>query len=170
MTSDSVAAAPAQQWEYLLVHRGALLRQIRRQCPSVADAEDVLHESLLRVARSSSLTSENARALLAVTARNLCIDLHRRSVATPAKHWFRNAVPKASPSAEDVACARASLDALEERLMRLPEAWRHVLVLRACGYGIDEIASTLGTTYKSAESTLARVRRAMRAALSASVA
>ncbi len=78
----------------------------------------------------------------------------------------RAALIDAGPLPEEILLQKTVRAAVSEALGALPEEYRRVLVARyAEERGVDEIARSLGKTYKATESLLSRARAAFRESL-----
>lgn len=144
-----------------------------RLCGDRADAEDVLQESLLAMARGvrdfrggSSLST-----WLYTIARSYCIKKRRRRQDAPAtveplEHAAAVAAPGDDPEA---AASRSELSrAIEAAIASLEPNHREVLVLRDVeGLSAAEVAEVLELSVDAVKSRLHRARAAMRAALTA---
>lgn len=150
-------------WDQILAHRERLLAVARRRCPSLADAEDVVHEAMLRCATFGNLDAERLGQFLTSVTMRLCADLHRsadrdgriavRIAAEPERHEL---------GPEDETCGKAYAQAIEALVDTLPERQRVVLSDRAHGLTMNQICKRRSLTYKAAESALARARGTMR--------
>lgn len=118
-------------------------------------AEDIVHDTYLRVLeRSSSTPIEQPRAFLYRTALNLVIDGHRRSVLRQTEpldaldHQEHHFSP--SPQASIVTGQR--LDMVQRALTELPELCRECFMLRKLeGLSHAEIAERLGISHSLVE-------------------
>ena len=141
----------------------SLVRMLYRRTGDRDRAEDLAQETF---ARAVSAPPDNPRPWLFAVALNLVREDGRRSVTRGRRlELLRNEQdrPAAGPDAdfvepcdvqrdEDIARVRAALARLNERD-------REALLLKAEGFGYDEIASTLGLAKGAVGTTLARARR-----------
>jgi RNA polymerase sigma-70 factor (ECF subfamily) len=135
----------------------SLVRMLYRRTGDRDRAEDLAQETF---ARAVSAPPDNPRPWLFAVALNLVREDGRKSVTRGRRlELLRNEQdrPAAGPDAdlernEDVARVRAALARLNERD-------REALLLKAEGFGYDEIASTLGLAKGAVGTTLARARR-----------
>jgi RNA polymerase sigma-70 factor, ECF subfamily len=160
--------------EALLVEQQPrLYRFSRKMCRNVADAQDVLQDTLLAMARglrdfrgASSLST-----WLYTIARSHCIKKRRRSKFAPeaevslaseeARQASRLADPGRSPQ-EQLSDRRLG-DALEAAIHGLDPALREVLVLRDVeGLTAPEVAQVTGLSVDAVKSRLHRARVAVR--------
>ncbi len=135
----------------------SLVRMLYRRTGDRDRAEDLAQETF---ARAVSAPPDNPRPWLFAVALNLVREDGRKSVTRGRRlELLRNEqdLPAVGPDAdfernEDVARVRAALAKLNERD-------REALLLRAEGFGYDEIAVTLGLAKGAVGTTLARARR-----------
>lgn len=158
----------------------ALLEELRprafgiayRMLGSVADAEDIAQEALLRVhhARERGETIASPTAFVATVATRLAIDELRSArvrretyVGTWLPEPFITDGPGASDGERSAELAESMSIAFLVLLESLSPEQRAVLLLRdAFDYGYDEIASILGTTVVNARQLATRARRHVR--------
>lgn len=144
------------RWLALWAHRDDLLRIARRRTRSDADAEDCVHEAIVRAVAHPDLDDERAGAFLTAVTVRLCTDLHRRHAR------LERAAPRlAAPPAADpqvAACERADLARLRHRHGPLTERERATLLAYADGWRRDETALLLGTTGRAVDAALSRAR------------
>ncbi|MEU4742419.1 sigma-70 family RNA polymerase sigma factor [Actinosynnema sp. NPDC023658] len=143
-----------------------VIRRLRQQGLSRADAEDCAHEALLALLiRQTDPNAEpivTVRAWLTSVAQRKLVDqarravLEQRTLAHP-----RTAVPAASDPAEIVS-DRAFAGWLAQALDELPEDTRRVCRSVAAGASIDDIAARSGLTRRSVQSHLTRARSLLR--------
>ncbi len=135
----------------------SLVRMLYRRTGDRDRAEDLAQETF---ARAVSAPPDNPRPWLFAVALNLVREDGRKAVTRGRRlELLRNEQdrPTAGPEVEyerneDVARVRAALSRLNERD-------REALLLKAEGFGYDEIASTLGLAKGAVGTTLARARR-----------
>jgi RNA polymerase sigma-70 factor (ECF subfamily) len=135
----------------------SLVRMLYRRTGDRDRAEDLAQETF---ARAVSAPPNNPRPWLFAVALNLVREDGRKAVTRGRRlELLRNEQdrPAAGPDAEyerteDVVRVRAALGRLNERD-------REALLLKAEGFGYDEIASTLGLAKGAVGTTLARARR-----------
>lgn len=175
LDSSLLAAArsgdPAALQELLVQHQAQIYRFSMNMCGHPEDAQDVLQETLIAVARgirdfrgSSSLST-----WLYAIARSFCIKKRRRSKFAP--HAERSLadiddVKSATPDPEAAAVGRELSDALASAIAALEPRHREVLVLRDVeGLNAPEVAEVLGISTEAVKSRLHRARLSVRAAL-----
>jgi RNA polymerase sigma-70 factor (ECF subfamily) len=135
----------------------SLVRMLYRRTGDRDRAEDLAQETF---SRAVSAPPDNPRPWLFAVALNLVREDGRRSVTRGRRlELLRNEQdrPTDGPDAdlergEDVARVRSALAQLNERD-------REALLLKAEGFGYDEIAATLGLAKGAVGTTLARARR-----------
>ncbi|AXB41605.1 sigma-70 family RNA polymerase sigma factor [Amycolatopsis albispora] len=156
-------------WGVVDAHRDRLLRIARRRTPSEQDAEDVVSEAVLRAAERPGLDPDRLPAWLTTVTVRLCADV-TRDAARERRRWLRADVETAAESCEQRICDRAEASWLAGHLDTLPDRQAQVLRLRADGLDVTAAAESMGVSYRTAESLLARGRRALRVLLTSSLA
>lgn len=156
-------------WPAIVAHRERLLRIARRRCPTLQDAEDVVHEAMVRCATFADLDDQRMGQFLTSVTMRLCADVYRHADRS-LRAFGRVATDDLEPGPEDAACQAADAALLAELLSTLPDRQRAVLVDRAYGLSMQQICTRRGLTYKAAESALARARGTMRTALASGFA
>jgi RNA polymerase sigma-70 factor, ECF subfamily len=135
----------------------SLVRMLYRRTGDRDRAEDLAQETF---ARAVSAPPDNPRPGLFAVALNLVREDGRKAVTRGRRLELlrnENDRPAHGPDAdyernEEIARVRAALGKLNERD-------REALLLKAEGFGYDEIASTLGLAKGAVGTTLARARR-----------
>ncbi|CAM5361097.1 hypothetical protein SVIOM74S_09467 [Streptomyces violarus] len=80
MPADMPAETPAEvtaadeRWRRMWSHREHLLKVARRRSMSPEDAEDAVHEAMLRAAERPDLDEERLAAWLTTVTMRLCVD------------------------------------------------------------------------------------------------
>jgi RNA polymerase sigma factor (sigma-70 family) len=153
--------------------RAALVGRLIRLVSCRETAEDLAHETYLRVARAIDQGAvAHLPTYLFQTARNLAIDhlrRERRSDRLMDRSDFdvrTRAIATGEATPERAAADRQSLDRLTAALRTLPERPRRILLLsRVEGLSYPEIAAHLGvsesTVYKDMRLALARCLEAV---------
>jgi RNA polymerase sigma-70 factor (ECF subfamily) len=143
-----------------------------RMCGQPALADDLLQETLLRVALSRGSFETGAAALpwVLTIARNAFFD-HTRRTRTRADYvrTARTAASRLAPSdtrGDEVLVAREMMAVVRDTLDRLPVAHREAFVLlRFEGLSVAEAAQVLGITEGSVKIRAFRAYQALRTAL-----
>ncbi|MGH7996589.1 MAG: RNA polymerase sigma factor [Opitutaceae bacterium] len=148
-----------------------LRRYLARLLGNTAEAQDVAHDTYLRIYRHSdgkSAPGERPEALLYTVARRLAINRLRRRSISPFASGGANPEGAASPQpgvAQQV-MARQELGMLEQAIADLPAGCRAVLVLRKVELlSHRQIAERLGIAVSTVEKQHARALRLLRRAL-----
>jgi len=142
-------------------HRRALVGLGYRMLGSLADAEDVAQEALLRLHQAADPPGR-PRAWLVRVATRLCLDrlreLRRRREAYVGE-WLPDLLVAEDPS-EEVALADALSVALLVVLESLSPAERAAFILHdVFGYGYDELAAALDRGEPACRQLVSRARR-----------
>ena len=142
-------------------HRRALVGLGYRMLGSVADAEDVAQEALLRL-HGADPAPDNARAWLVRVGTRLSIDRLREARVRRDAHvgpWLPDFAVTAADVAEDVARAESVSLALLVVLETLSPAERAAFVLHDLfGYGYGELADVLERSEAAARQLVSRAR------------
>ncbi|MEM7128108.1 MAG: RNA polymerase sigma factor [Chloroflexota bacterium] len=117
-----------------------------------SDIEEVLGETWLAAPKAiKNFDGQNA------TLKTFLFSLARRKIAD---HWRKHKPVQDLP--ESISFSHSTQESLELRevLARIPDHERQALILRYLeGFSVQEIANTLGRTYKGTESLLSRARK-----------
>lgn len=153
-------------------HQAQVYRFSRKMCRDPEDAEDVLQDTLLAMARgirdfrgASSLST-----WLYTIARSFCIKKRRGQTAgaahaalDPAGEPPAAALADAAHGPAEALASKQVEQALERAIRGLEPAYREVLVLRDVeGLTAPEVAEVLGITPQAVKSRLHRARLAVR--------
>ncbi len=152
-----------RRWTLVAVHRDRLLRVVAGRTASTADAEDVVHEAMVRCVLFDDLDEERVGQFLTSVAIRLCADGHRRNGSADrlVERLTAHAVDEESP--EERICDAAEARAVAAVYETLPERQRSVVAARSEGMSCGQVAHRLGLTYGAVESALVRARTAVRA-------
>ena len=117
---------------------------ILRYLPVRADAEEVLHDTFLRILRSREVRFDRGSfgAWLYKIAKNLCLNRLRSTGRAEAKVEAAPE-PQPPPSAEDLYVAREAEEAVVRAVAELPVSLAEVYHLRAAGMSYEEISFAL---------------------------
>ncbi len=145
------------RWSLLVPHRQRLLRIAGRRVNSPQDAEDCVHEALLRAAAFPPLDEARVGQFLTTTVLRLCVDLHRAR-ARGDRAFARCAVGTNEPPPDERICDQAEGHWLMGKVETLQGRERQVLLARAAGKSTREAAQDLAISVKAAEGAFTRGR------------
>lgn len=160
-----VADRGDEHWQRLWSHREELLKVARRRSATVEDAEDAVHEAIVRAAEHPDVDDERLGAWLTTVTMRLCVDRHRQVRRDDAAHSRTALAPCAPVPVDEAVCDRAEAEWLADRSKELPARQARALRLKSDGRDVDQIAREMGLSYEAVESLLARARRALRRSL-----
>lgn len=168
----SARQGDAQALESLIArHQDRVYRYAIKLCRNPDDAQEVLQETMLSLAKGLASFREEASLTtwLYTVARSHCIKLHRRSKFAPPELDSLEADDGPTPSAdartdpETATAAREVDEALQLAIDTLDDTSREVLVLRDVeGLTAPEVAEVMGTSPAAVKSRLHRARLAVR--------
>ncbi|AKJ09855.1 RNA polymerase sigma factor [Streptomyces incarnatus] len=163
MPADTEAADA--RWRRMWSHREQLLKVARRRSMSQEDAEDAVHEAMLRAAERPDLDDERLGAWLTTVTMRLCVDRYRQ-VNREAEVGRRPTLVAPGPvPVEEAVCDRAEARWLAVRSGELPARQAEALRLKSEDLDVGQVAVRMGLSYRTVESLLARARRTLRASL-----
>jgi RNA polymerase sigma-70 factor (ECF subfamily) len=141
---------------------------VLRATGSLAEAEDCVHDALLRLVRRDDLDPARVRSLLIRAALHIAID-HRRAAARQqsAVVRLRGGADSDVVSPEQVLAQRAEAARVLAAVDSLPRRERQVMLLRLAGLSVAETAARLGISAKSVEGAYTRARARVRYLLGA---
>lgn len=134
----------------VLPHEPALRAYLRGRFPSLADSDDVVQETYIRLLRTHGRRGiRSTRSLLFTTAKHVAIDLFRRRQSAapiePLATIEESRVLDEKSIAPDAAARECELDLLEQAIASLPTRCREVILLKKIhGLSYDEISRRLG--------------------------
>nr|WP_194718477.1 sigma-70 family RNA polymerase sigma factor [Pseudomonas typographi] len=145
-----------------ITQRPSLLRALQRLVRNPCTAEDLLHETYLRVSRALAERSvTRLEPFVFQTARNLALDhlratqRHRRTVAHDVADEVVLNVAQDSSSAEEAAHAERLLQRLSSSLANLTPRQQKIFTLgRLQGHSYVEIAEHLGVSPSTVQKEL----------------
>ena len=146
----------ASRWTLLLPYRERAIAALHQRYGEFADAEDLVHEAMLRVVQLPDLEEHRVGGLLVVVSDRLAIDSHRRRKREHAAA-FRLSV-QLGPAPEEIVIDRAEATRLARLLTSLSERERAAILGRAIGMAPYETAEILGVSAKSMHLALSRAR------------
>ena len=150
-----------EAWTYLTHEYGKrIYNYLRHRLPGPEDVEDALSETLVAAVKALPRFDGN------VTLTTFLFSLANRKIAD---FWRRQKATSELPETlMDVGVNSAGME-FQEILQTLKPSYVQVLLMRYhVGLGVDEIADTLGQSYKATESLLSRARMELRKALEVS--
>jgi RNA polymerase sigma-70 factor (ECF subfamily) len=150
------------RWALVLPLREHMLAVARRRCTSDEDAEDCVHEAMLRVVGFADLDHSRVEALLTSITTRVAVDMHR---ARQRAHRYQPqllSVPEQQAPPDEAVLDTAEAHWLASRIAHLPERERAVFRQRAAGYTAGDAAARLNLSYKAVESAFTRARARMR--------
>jgi RNA polymerase sigma factor (sigma-70 family) len=159
-----VAAPPAgvdsHRWAAVWQHRPYLLAVARRRV-GWHDAEDVVHEAVLRAIRDVLIPEARLRSWLVTTTVRLCADRHRDDASQRRRRLLHAARPEnlVERGPEDDVCDAAEAVWVARQVDLLPGRQAEAVRLRAEGLSLAEVGAQM----------LGRARRVLRAAAAAGV-
>jgi RNA polymerase sigma factor (sigma-70 family) len=153
-------------------HRDEIFTFVVRSTRDRGEAEDVVQETFLRLAREvrAGRTPEQLRAWLYRVAGNLVTSRFRH--LTVARRWLegtatRDQPPETHRSPEMQYVSRERFHQMEQALETVSRDARAALLLAAQGFSGREIARTLGRSELATRAMMSRARVRVRAALEA---
>ncbi|MFF0073548.1 sigma-70 family RNA polymerase sigma factor [Streptomyces sp. NPDC005494] len=162
--------SPGNRWELVWSHREELLEIARRRSSSDEEAEDAVHEAMLRAVEDPDVQYGRIGPWLRLATVRACAERHRQ-IARDSELARSLPAPVEPCQVEEAACDRAEAQWLADRGMELlPARQAEALRLRSRDLDVGQVARTLGLSYRATESLLARARRSLRDALAGSLA
>jgi len=146
----------ASRWTLLLPYRERAITALHQRYGEFSDAEDLVHEAMLRVVQLPDLEEHRVGGLLLVVSDRLAIDRHRRRKRERAAA-FRLSV-QVGPAPDELAIDRAEATRLARLLNSLSERERVAVWGRASGLAPYETAELLGVSARSMHLALSRAR------------
>ena len=173
--ADMPAETPAEmdaadeRWRRMWSHREQLLKVARRRSMSAEDAEDAVHEAMLRAAERPDLDDERLAAWLTTVTMRLCVDRYRQVNREAAVRTSPTLIAPGPVPVEEAVCDRAEAKWLAVRSGELPARQAEALRLKSEDLDVGQVAVRMGLSYRTVESLLARARRTMRHTLAATL-
>ncbi|MFB9431336.1 RNA polymerase sigma factor [Streptoalloteichus tenebrarius] len=154
----SARSAEASFWQACVELRPLLVQMATHYCGSGYEAEDVVHDALVRAAEFPRLDRNRMRPFLVAVVRRLCVDrFRRRSVARQLGEHPR-LLPCDVEDPAELVSDRAEARWLLRRCGPMSNRERRILLSLASGQGHREIARELGITTRASESAASRAR------------
>ncbi|MFF7040897.1 sigma-70 family RNA polymerase sigma factor [Streptomyces massasporeus] len=179
MATDTPADMPAEtpaevtaadeRWRRMWSHREHLLKVARRRSMSPEDAEDAVHEAMLRAAERPDLDEERLAAWLTTVTMRLCVDRYRQVNREAEVRTSPTLVAPGPVPVEEAVCDRAEAKWLAVRSGELPARQAEALRLKSQDLDVGQVAVRMGLSYRTVESLLARARRSLRQSLAATL-
>ncbi|WP_405202291.1 sigma-70 family RNA polymerase sigma factor [[Kitasatospora] papulosa] len=165
------AGGPGNRWELVWSHRDELLEIARSRSSSAEEAEDAVHEAMIRAVEDPDVPYGRVRSWLRRATVRACADRRREVARDRELSAVLSAAPAESFPVEEGACDRAEARWLADRTTELlPARQAQALRLQAQDLDVGQVARTMGLSYRATESLLARARRSVRDALAATLA
>ncbi|MBF6029429.1 sigma-70 family RNA polymerase sigma factor [Pseudomonas sp. P115] len=149
-------------------HYEELIRTWTRRLKNRQQAEDLAHDTFLRVLEAKSERVEQPRAYLHQTARNIAVDAYRREDRREAieREALEHAPPSGDP--EHFMHAIQLAHSIEQALAELPLNCRKIFIWQKIeGLTQQEIAERLGLSKNMVEKYMIRTLRHLRDRLDA---
>ncbi|WP_370256956.1 sigma-70 family RNA polymerase sigma factor [Streptomyces sp. V4I8] len=171
MATDTPAEMEAcdDRWQRMWSHREQLLKVARRRSMSAEDAEDAVHEAMLRAAERPDLDDERLAAWLTTVTMRLCVDRYRQVNREAEVRTSPTLVAPGPVPVEEAVCDRAEAKWLAVRSGELPARQAEALRLKSEDLDVGQVAVHMGLSYRTVESLLARARRTLRQSLAATL-
>ncbi|MXM63936.1 sigma-70 family RNA polymerase sigma factor [Streptomyces sp. HUCO-GS316] len=171
MATDTPAETDAadERWQRMWSHREQLLKVARRRSMSLEDAEDAVHEAMLRAAERPDLDDERLAAWLTTVTMRLCVDRYRQVNREAEVRTSPTLIAPGPVPVEEAVCDRAEARWLAVRSGELPARQAEALRLKSEDLDVGQVASRMGLSYRTVESLLARARRTLRNSLAATL-
>ncbi|MER7401018.1 sigma-70 family RNA polymerase sigma factor [Streptomyces sp. NPDC000070] len=163
------AHAADERWRRMWSHREHLLKVARRRSMSPEDAEDAVHEAMLRAAERPDLDEERLAAWLTTVTMRLCVDRYRQVNREAEVRTSPTLIAPGPVPVEEAVCDRAEARWLAVRSGELPARQAEALRLKSEDLDVGQVAVRMGLSYRTVESLLARARRTLRQSLAATL-
>ncbi|WP_307174842.1 sigma-70 family RNA polymerase sigma factor [Streptomyces africanus] len=165
--TPAVVTAADERWRRMWSHREHLLKVARRRSMSAEDAEDAVHEAMLRAAERPDLDDERLAAWLTTVTMRLCVDRYRQVNREAEVRTSPTLIAPGPVPVEEAVCDRAEARWLAVRSGELPARQAEALRLKSEDLDVGQVAVRMGLSYRTVESLLARARRTLRQSLAA---
>lgn len=151
---------PKGVFRALVESYGDLTRRLNRKWETTLDAQDVLQDTWLKLARTAGIPDvSNPKAYVGQVAGNLAID-HARAQNTRDRYFSAEQhydLPANAPSAEHILDYRQRVARLEAIVATLPSRQREVFLMHKFdGLSHSEIADRLGISRSAVEKLVMR--------------
>jgi RNA polymerase sigma factor (sigma-70 family) len=158
-----------ERWQRAWSHREDLLKVARRRSMTPEDAEDAVHEAMLRAAEHPHLDDDRLGAWLTTVTMRLCVDRHRQVNRETQVRTSPRLHPPGPVPVDEAVCDRAEARWLAVRSSELPARQAEALWLKSEDLDVGQVATKMGLSYRTVESLLARARRTLRNSLAATL-
>lgn len=158
-----------ERWQRAWSHREDLLKIARRRSMCPEDAEDAVHEAMLRAAEHPHLDDERLGAWLTTVTMRLCVDRHRQVNRETQVRSSPRLHPPGPIPVDEAVCDQAEARWLARRSSELPARQAEAIWLKAEDLDVGQVATKMGLSYRTVESLLARARRTLRNSLTATL-
>jgi RNA polymerase sigma factor (sigma-70 family) len=132
---------------------------------SLEDAEDAVHEAMLRAAERPDLDDERLAAWLTTVTIRLCVDRYRQVSREAEVRSSPTLIAPGPVPVEEAVCDRAEARWLAVRSGELPARQAEAIRLKSEDLDVSQVAVRMGLSYRTVESLLARARRTLRNSL-----
>lgn len=160
--STAESASDDDLWHAMALHRPVLMRVALAGGVCRQDAEDCVHEAMLKAATFKDLDRDRLLPFLVTVVKRVVVDHHR---TTERRLRLTGTAPAdVEQSHEHVVCDAAEAAWLGRQLPLLTPREREVLTHRLQGASTRQIADRYSLSPKTVETLLARARRRLEAA------
>ena len=149
-------------WALVTPHRERLMDIARRRCATDPDAEDCVHEAMLRAVAYRRLDPGRISPLLSALVVRTAVDQARRRSVERRGRPRLAMLPGQQPAPDEALADGDEARWLAEQVGRLPVRERQVFEHRAAGFTAAETARVLQLSYKAVESAFTRARHRLR--------
>lgn|GEM_PF-6514008 len=158
-------------WDECVRVRPDLVRIASRHAPVAAQAEDIVHDALLRAAEFERLELERLRPFLVTVVKRLCVDDARRRGTAQRTLGHPRLEPGVAVDPADEVCDRAEAGWAARRLdAALGAGERGLVSMLADGLSQADIAAARGGTLGATQTALHRLRAKARTLLATTTA
>ncbi|MER7001074.1 sigma-70 family RNA polymerase sigma factor [Streptomyces sp. NPDC000410] len=148
-------------WDEIASHRERLIRLVSRRLPNSQDAEDCVHEAMVRAAAHGNLDQERIGRFLTSVALRLCAD-HYRELERSRRLLCRAADVHTPEMPDEGVCDKDFGRWLLQQVQLLRGRERQVVLARAHGISTLEFARIHQISVKAAEGAFTRGRARLR--------
>jgi len=145
-------------WDECARARPHLVRIASRHAPAVSQAEDIVHDALVRAAEFDRLDVDRLQPFLVTVVKRLCVDDSRRAGTARRALGHPRLEPSVGRDPADEVCDRAEARWAADRVATLPARERTLVSMVAGGHSHSDIAAASGTTVGATHTALHRVR------------